>query len=142
MIQPHVPIRLPCGDLTLLTEPRFGYCITAISSKSNLFGLTGSVCKEQESIHRALLKRGYYGFRLHEAELQTSIRTRVKIRGLAPPFGVASYCLYHCNSRVAQRIRVVLTYRRPRLPLSFESSLYILLVRNGLHVSKYRRGSC
>ena len=107
------------------------------SLKFNLSGLTGSVCKEQESIHRTLLKCGYYGFRLHEAELQTSIRTGVKIRGLASPFGVAAHCLYHCNSRVAHEIRVILTYRRPHLPHPFECSFHILLIPSVEDVSKY-----
>ena len=38
-------------------------------------GLTGGVCKEQGHIHRAILRRDYYGIQLHEGELQPSIRT-------------------------------------------------------------------
>jgi hypothetical protein len=33
------------------------------------------VCKEQGHIHRAILRRDYYGIQLHEDEFQSSIRT-------------------------------------------------------------------
>ncbi len=45
------------------------------SLKPNSDGLTGGVCKEQGHIHRGMLTRDYYGFQLHEGELQPSIRT-------------------------------------------------------------------
>jgi hypothetical protein len=45
------------------------------SSKPHSGGLTGGVCKEQGRIHRAILKRDYYGFQLHVGELQPTIRT-------------------------------------------------------------------
>jgi hypothetical protein len=38
---------------------------------------------------------------------------------LASPFGVASRCLMHCRPRVAGKIRGILTYRRPSLPLVY-----------------------
>ena len=86
------------------------------SSKPFLGGVTGGVCKEQGRIHRAIVTRDYYAFQLHENELQSSIRTTTKFRGLPPPFGVGTHCLSHCSPRVAQRIRGIRTYRRPLLP--------------------------
>ena len=117
VIQPQVPLRLPCYDFTLLKKPRFEYDknITS-SSKPFLGGVTGGVCKEQGRIHRAIVIRDYYAFQLHENELQSSIRTTTKFRGLPPPFGVGTHCLSHCSPRVAQRIRGIRTYRRPLLP--------------------------
>jgi hypothetical protein len=38
---------------------------------------------------------------------------------LASPSGVASHCLMHCRPRVAGKIRGILTYRRPSLPLVY-----------------------
>ncbi len=35
---------------------------------------------------------------------------------MAPPFGVAALCLYHCSPRVAREIRGILTCRCPYLP--------------------------
>src|SRR5574344_2690765 len=117
VIQPQVPLRLPCYDVALLKKTRFEYNqkITS-SSKPFLGGVTGGVCKEQGRIHRAIVIRDYYTFQLHENELQSSIRTTTKFRGLPPPFGVGTHCLSHCSRRVAQRIRGIRTYRRPLLP--------------------------
>ena len=88
----------------------------ALSFRPYSGGLTGGVCKEQGRIHRAIVTRDYYAFQLHENELQSSIRTTTKFRGLPPPFGVGTHCLSHCSPRVAQRIRGIRTYRRPLLP--------------------------
>ena len=79
-------------------------------------GLTGGVCKEQGHIHRAILRRDYYGFQLHVGELQPTIRTKDGFRRLPSPFGVDTHCPTHCSPRVAQIIRGMLTYRCPFLP--------------------------
>ena len=71
----------------------------------------GGVCKAQGFIHRVLMTRDYWGFQLHEGGLQPSIRTEDNFPGLAPPFGLASNCIIHCVSRVAQDIRLIQTYR-------------------------------
>lgn len=117
VIQPQVPLRLPCYDFALLKEPRFepNRKIGA-SSKPFLGGVTGGVCKEQGRIHRAVMTRDYYAFQLHEGELQPSIRTKTRFRRLPPPFGVGTHCPSHCSPRVAQGIRGIRTYRRPLLP--------------------------
>ena len=101
----------------------------------------GGVCKEQGHIHRTMLTSDYYGFRRHEGELQPSIRTKVRFRGLASPFGVASHCPYHCCARVAQQIRGIQTYRCLHLPPPFEGSLYSVLARNYFRVSNSRHRS-
>lgn len=88
----------------------------ALSFRPYSGGLTGGVCKEQGRIHRVLLKRDYYGFQLHEGELQPSIRTKIGFRRLPSPFGVDTHCTNHCSSRVARDIRGILTYRCPFLP--------------------------
>ena len=88
----------------------------ALSFRPYSGGLTGGVCKEQGRIHRVLLKRDYYGFQLHEGELQPSIRTKTRFRRLPSPFGVGTHCPSHCSPRVAQGIRGIRTYRRPLLP--------------------------
>ena len=63
VIQPHLPIRLPCYDLTPITEPTFGSCPLAVSSLtsgvSDFHGLTGGVYKARERIHRDMLIRDY-----------------------------------------------------------------------------------
>ena len=63
VIQPHLPIRLPCYDLTPIIEPTFDSCLLAVSSLAsgvpNFHGLTGGVYKARERIHRGMLIRDY-----------------------------------------------------------------------------------
>ena len=63
VIQPHLPIRLPCYDLTPIIEPTFGSCLLAVSSLTSgvpdFHGLTGGVYKARERIHRGILIRDY-----------------------------------------------------------------------------------
>ena len=63
VIQPHLPIRLPCYDLTPIIEPTFDDCLLAVSSSAsgvfNFHGLTGGVYKARERIHRGMLIRDY-----------------------------------------------------------------------------------
>ncbi len=87
------------------------------------------MCKEQGRIHRNMLNSDYYEFQLHEGELQPSIRTRIGSRGLTSPLGVVSHCPYHCNARVAQKIRSIQTYRCLHLPPCFQGSPHNVLGR-------------
>ena len=63
VIQPHLPIRLPCYDLTPIIEPTFGRVPLAVrlrtSGVPNFHGLTGGVYKARERIHRGMLIRDY-----------------------------------------------------------------------------------
>ena len=63
VIQPHLPIRLPCYDLTPIIEPTFGCCLLAVSSQASgipdFHGLTGGVYKARERIHRSMLTCDY-----------------------------------------------------------------------------------
>ena len=63
VIQPHLPIRLPCYDLTPIIEPTLGSYLLAVSiltlGVSDFHGLTGGVYKARERIHRGMLTRDY-----------------------------------------------------------------------------------
>jgi hypothetical protein len=61
VIQPQVPLRLPCYDLVPITGFIFGACLTApaTSDAPRFGGLTGGVYKAQEHIHRGMLIRDY-----------------------------------------------------------------------------------
>ena len=63
VIQPHLPIRLPCYDFTPVIEPAFGSSLLAVGSLtsgiSNSHGVTGGVYKTRERIHRDILIRDY-----------------------------------------------------------------------------------
>ena len=61
VIQPQVPLRLPCYDLVPITGFIFGACLAApaTSDAPRFGGLTGGVYKAQEPIHRGMLIRDY-----------------------------------------------------------------------------------
>lgn len=61
VIQPQVPLRLPCYDLVPITGFIFGACLAApaTSDAPRFGGLTGGVYKAQEHIHRGMLTRDY-----------------------------------------------------------------------------------
>ena len=63
VIQPHLPIRLPCYDFTPVTRPAFGGSLLAVGSPtsgiSDSHGVTGGVYKTRERIHRGILIRDY-----------------------------------------------------------------------------------
>ena len=63
VIQPQVPLRLPCYDFTPVAEPTVVSCLLAVSTapsgKANSHGVTGGVYKARERIHRGMLIRDY-----------------------------------------------------------------------------------
>ena len=63
VIHPHVPVGIPCYDLTPVIGPTFdGSLLTVMppaSGISNSHGLTGGVYKARERIHRGMLIRDY-----------------------------------------------------------------------------------
>ena len=63
VIQPHLPIRLPCYDFTPVTNPTvvtaFLTVKLATSGKTRSHGVTGGVYKTRERIHRDILIRDY-----------------------------------------------------------------------------------
>ena len=63
VIQPHLPIRLPCYDFTPVIEPAFDDSFLSVRSSAsgipNSHGVTGGVYKTRERIHRDILIRDY-----------------------------------------------------------------------------------
>ena len=63
VIQPHLPIRLPCYDFTPVTRPAFGGSLLTVGSPTSgipgSHGVTGGVYKTRERIHRGILIRDY-----------------------------------------------------------------------------------
>ena len=58
VIQPHLPIRLPCYDFTPIIYPTLGGWLQKVTSPTsgvtNSRGVTGGVYKARERIHRAV----------------------------------------------------------------------------------------
>ena len=118
VIQPHLPVRLPCYDFTPLALHTFDASPLAVgpaaSGADDSGGVTGGVYKARERIHRGMLIREHADPRL--LATPTS-RGRVaapdpnwgRLSGSAPPRGVASLCTGHCSTCAAQRIRGMMT---------------------------------
>ena len=58
VIQPHLPVRLPCYDLVPITNPTFDGSLLAVrppaSGVTDFRDLTGGVYKARERIHRSV----------------------------------------------------------------------------------------
>ena len=63
VIQPQVPLRLPCYDFTPVADPTVVACPLAVgaapSGRTNSHGVTGGVYKARERIHRGMLIHDY-----------------------------------------------------------------------------------
>src|SRR5438477_3192602 len=63
VIQPHLPIRLPCYDFTPVTNPAVVIALLAVrlttSGRTRSHGVTGGVYKIWERIYRGKLIRDY-----------------------------------------------------------------------------------
>ena len=63
VIQPQVPLRLPCYDFTPVADLTVVGCLLTVSApasgKTNSHGVTGGVYKARERIHRVMLLRDY-----------------------------------------------------------------------------------
>ena len=63
VIQPQVPLRLPCYDFTPITPQTLGRSLPKVglrtSGSGSFRGVTGGVYKARERIHRGMLIRDY-----------------------------------------------------------------------------------
>ncbi len=63
VIQPQVPLRLPCYDFAPVIDPTVAGCLLAVSvpssGRTNSHGVTGGVYKARERIHRGMLILDY-----------------------------------------------------------------------------------
>ena len=63
VIQPHLPIRLPCYDFTPVTNPAVVSALLTVrlptSGRTRSHGVTGGVYKTRERIHRDILIHDY-----------------------------------------------------------------------------------
>ena len=63
VIQPQVPLRLPCYDFTPIISPTVDSCLPRVSlelsGKTDFRGVTGGVYKARERIHRSMLISDY-----------------------------------------------------------------------------------
>ena len=109
MIQPHLPIRLPCYDFTPVANPTFGSVLLAVrlltSGVTGSHGVTGGVYKTRERIHRGMLSHDYEQFQLRAGGLQPAVRTETIFEVLLHLAVLLLSVDGHCITCVAQVIR-------------------------------------
>ena len=59
VIHPHLPVRIPCYDLTPIISPTLGRRKGHTSGIGDFHGLTGGVYKTRERIHGSVLTYRY-----------------------------------------------------------------------------------
>ena len=63
VIQPQLPLQLPCYDFVPITSPTLGRCFLTVGSRTSgvasFHDVTGGVYKARERIHRSMLTCGY-----------------------------------------------------------------------------------
>src|SRR5699024_1125215 len=91
VIQPHLPVRLPCYDFVPIAGPTFTHSLPTGGLGHQFrvlptFMTWRAVCTRPGNVFTAvLLIRDYQRLHLHGVELQTPIRTETGFRGFAPP---------------------------------------------------------
>ena len=109
VVQPHLPVRLPCYDLAPVTNFTLGRSSRLRTSGTlGSHGLTGGVYKARERIHRIMA----------DMRLLANPASRSRVADSDPNYGrlsrsarrrrLASLWTDHCNTCVAPDVRAVL----------------------------------
>jgi len=95
VIQPQLPLRLPCYDFTpssTLPSAAPSFTVrTPTSGIANFRGVTGGVYKARERIHRDVADSRLQQLRLHGGEFQPSNPNRDGFLGFAPLAGLQPF---------------------------------------------------
>ena len=109
VFQPHLPVRLPCYDLALVTGLALGRSLRRRTSGTPGFhGLTGGVYKARERIHRTMADVRLLAIPASRGRVADPDPNCDRFCRSAPPCGVASLCTGHCSTCVAQDVRAVM----------------------------------
>ena len=113
VIQPHLPVRLPCYDLAPVTRLTLTTCPpkvgTAASGTPDFHRLTGGVYKARERIHRAVADTRLLAIPTSWSRVADSNPNWERFWGSAPPCGVASHWTVHCSTCAALDVRAMMT---------------------------------
>ena len=113
VIQPHLPVRLPCYDFTPIANPTFG------SSLSKSWATDFGCCRLSWCDGRCVQGPGTYSPWRSDPRLLAipaswsrvadSNPNWARFCGFAQPRGVASHCAGHCSTCAALVVRAILT---------------------------------
>ena len=109
IFQPHLPVRLPCYDLALVICFTLGSSFRLLTSgTTNFHGLTGGVYKARERIHRIIADIRLLAIPTSQSRVADSDPNWDQLYGFALCHQMASHCIDHCSTCVAQDIRAVM----------------------------------
>ena len=109
VIQPHLPVRLPCYDLAPVTNFTLGRSLRLRTSGTLSFhGLTGGVYKARERIHRIMADMRLLANPASRSRVADSDPNYDRFLRSARRRRLASLCTDHCNTCVAPDVRAVL----------------------------------
>src|ERR1035437_4197328 len=113
VIQPQVPLRLPCYDFIPITIHTFGICLLAVgtttSGTNGFHDVTGGVYKAWERIHGAVADAPFLAIPASCRRVADGNLKWARFLGFAPPCGLASFCTGHCSPCAALAVRAILT---------------------------------
>jgi hypothetical protein len=94
VIQPQVPLRLPCYDLVPITSLTLGRCFLAVSArtlgKTGFHDLTGGVYKARERIHGVVADTPLLAIPTSWSRVADSNPNWARFYGFAPSRDIAS----------------------------------------------------
>ena len=113
VIQPQVPLRLPCYDFIPVTTHTLGGCLLAVgaptSGTSDFHDVTGGVYKARERIHAVVADTALLAIPASCRRVAACNPNWAQFLGLPPPRGFGSFCTEHCSTCAAQGVRAMLT---------------------------------
>jgi hypothetical protein len=113
VIQPQVPLRLPCYDFIPVTSYTLGpYPLavgTGTSGATGFHDVTGGVYKTRERIHGAVDDAPLLAIPTSWRRVAASNPNWAQFYRFPPPRGIGSHCTGHCSTCAAQGVRAILT---------------------------------
>ena len=113
VIQPQVPLRLPCYDFIPITSHTFGACLLAVgaatSGTAGFHDVTGGVYKAWERIHGAVADAPLLAIPASCRRVAADNLNWARFWGFAPRCRLASLCTGHCSTCAALAVRAILT---------------------------------
>ena len=113
VIQPQVPLRLPCYDFIPVTTHSLGRCLLAVGARTSgtndFHDVTGGVYKARERIHAVVADTALLAIPASRRRVAACDPNWAQFLRFPPPRGFGSYCTEHCSTCAAQGVRAMLT---------------------------------
>ncbi len=115
VIQPHLPVRLPCYDFVPVAPPAFGRCLPSkgvsprTSGLGNSHDVTGGVYKARVRIHRAVADTRLLATPPSWGRVAAPNLHWGAVWRFASACTVAARCRRHCSVCVAPDVRAMRT---------------------------------